>query len=561
MHETADHTPAAAINRLFAAQNPTIAATVAPLVERLFAAQADGHAFIYLNDAEQQQCRAAAPFVGGIGSGMPLLQYGNKLFTANTFALEQNLAAEIRRLSVTTAPPDDNGQTAKLLHKWFADPLAIDQQAAAALTLLYRFMLISGGPGTGKTTTVAALLALLCRDHLPRIALAAPTGKAAARMAEALHGAVGRLDDLPAAVKQHLLALQGQTVHRLLNLKPPHMQPEYSREMPLDLAILILDEASMLDSHLLCQLLAALPNGCRVILLGDDQQLPSVGAGAVLSALTHSPPLPLDTLQMLHEMLPENPLDQVSQSHARLRVSRRFDAQSGIGRLAAAVAAGQPEQALSAFVQFPEQLAWYEPNTSAAAVLRQKQQQYWQAVAQGDIQAAFTCQTDAVLLTALREDAQTCNRQYRKLLQKHDGIDTDATWFHGQMLLITRNDPIQKLYNGDIGIVFADEQNRLCACFSGSNGIRRIALSALPEHDDAFALTVHKSQGSEYGEVLFAAPNHHSQTFNRALLYTAVTRAKNHFGYIGSSGSLKTACLNQEQRRSALAAFLYGNHG
>lgn len=551
-----DYSPAALVNRLFAAKQPETAAAVAPLVERLFAAQDEGHAFIYLNAAEAESCRSAAPLVGGVNSGAPLRLSGSRLFTAKSLAGEQQLAGEIRRLSASLPLPQD-AAVSDWLHRWFADPLAADQQAAAALTLAYRFVLISGGPGTGKTTTVAALLALLCRDGLPRIALTAPTGKAAARMEQALHGALARLPDLPEGVRRHLLSLQGQTVHRLLGLKPPQMLPEYGRSRPLALDVLVLDETSMMDGHLLGCLLAALPDGCRVVLLGDADQLPSVGAGAVLTALTDSPPLPDGVREQLRALLPSNPMDQLRQAHAHLRVSRRFDGQSGIGALARAVAAGQAETAAQAFAGFPAQLHHYAADSDPAALLLDKQAAYWQAVESGDAQAAFARQGDAVLLCALREDAEKINLAYRKLLQSRHGKATGAAWFAGQMLLITRNDPAQNLYNGDIGIVLADAENRLAAYFSGSGGIRRIALSALPEHGDAFALTVHKSQGSEYGEVLFAAPSQAAAAVSRALLYTAVTRAKQRFAYIGSMDSLKAACLNAEQRRTALGQWLY----
>lgn len=547
------HTPAAAVNRLFAALDADAATAAAPLVERLFAAQGDGHAYIRLTSDECDRCRQAAPFIGRSGSGAPLLLHGDQLFTANTFALEQRLAQEIRRLSYEH-PLNEAESTAELLHTWFAGESARDQQAAAALTLLQNFVLISGGPGTGKTTTVAKLLALLCRDGLPRIALAAPTGKAAARMSEALHRAVGSIGGLSEAVVRHLLSLQGQTIHRLLGLQPPAMRPQFDAQSPLALDILLLDEASMVDSYLLYQLLCALPDGCRVVLLGDADQLPSVGAGAVVSALSRSPSLSLPLLQTLHRLLPDNPLDQVAERHARLRISHRFGADSGIGNLARAVAEGQSEQAAAAFAAFPEQLQQHD-SAAAAALLFNKQQAYWQAVDSGDVQAAFTHQNDAVILTALREDAAACNLACRRLLKTRCSCDTDAPWFAGQMLLITRNDAAQKLYNGDTGLVLPDEHGRLSACFAAADGVRRIALSALPEHDDAFALTVHKSQGSEYGEVLFAAPAE-GYIPGRALLYTAVTRAKHRFAYIGSISSLKAACQNPEQRRTALAKWL-----
>ena len=223
---------------------PAAAPLAVPYVPRLFAALADGHSFIWLSAAEAAALAEAAPLVSR-GGNTPLVLLERRLFLGRMWQLERDLAAQIARLAQAKLPAPDWLQAGQDLHDWFAQAGSEGQRDAAALALLQAFMLISGGPGTGKTTTVAKLLALLCNQsaELPRIALAAPTGKAAAHMARALHRALGTFD-APAAVKQHLLLLQGQTVHRLLKLRAPQMRPQFNEEQPLPLDILIIDEVS-----------------------------------------------------------------------------------------------------------------------------------------------------------------------------------------------------------------------------------------------------------------------------------------------------------------------------
>ena len=326
---------------------PAAAEVCAPFLRRLFTALEDGHSFIWLTDEEAETLAQAAPLTDSKGLA-PLVLRGRRLFLGRFYRLERDLAGEIRRLAVPPAEIPETARAAELLAEWFAQAGSEGQQAAAALALLQNFILISGGPGTGKTTTVAKLLALLCqgRERLPRIALAAPTGKAAAHMARALHKALAGFS-LSDGLKRHLSALEGQTVHRLLKLRPPQMQPQFDADNPLPLDILIIDEASMLDLSLMLNLLRAVPDGCRIILLGDENQLPSVGAGAVLASLAQTTILDGETAGRLKTLLPqrENPFQTASNppalsaNTARLTVSHRFGEHSGLGCLARAVCA------------------------------------------------------------------------------------------------------------------------------------------------------------------------------------------------------------------------------
>lgn len=553
MSETSDYLSAAVLP-LLAKLAPQAAERVAPYIPRLFAALADGNSFIYLGRDEAQELAQAAPVVGSDAES-PLVLDGRRLFLARHWQLERDLARQILRLRTRAAPPDNLPQLRALLQQWFADAGSRDQQAAAALTLLQNFMLVSGGPGTGKTTTVAKLLALLCQNgSLPRIALAAPTGKAAARMAQSLHQAVAKISGLDDAVRGHLSALQGQTVHRLLGLRPPQMQPVFHAGNPLPLDVLLLDEASMLDNGLLLQTLSALPDGCRVVLLGDADQLPSVGAGAVLEALSQGEALSPATAELLRELLPQGWQTELREHSARLAVSHRFDSGSGIGVLARAVVAGDGAAAERAFADFPEQLARREGSIDEmAAALYRTQEAYWQAVDAGEAAAVFEHYADAVVLCALRDEAAAFNRAYRRLLQAHGRADAEG-WFAGQLLMISRNDPAQQLFNGDIGIVLP-HQGVPAVWFADGARLRPVPPARLPEYDSAFAITVHKSQGSEYREVWLPLPAAAEQLPDRTLLYTALTRAKERF-VCWNAALLAEAVHKQSRRHSALADFL-----
>ena len=551
--------PTTHIMDVFARHAPEAAAAVSPFVPRLLKAEEDGHAFIWLSAAERDTLAAAAPLVGHNGT-FPLVLRERRLFWARNWQLERDLAQEIQRLSAPVRDEElpDIADSASRLQHWFADAGASDQQAAAAFALLNRFTLISGGPGTGKTTTIAKLLALLSDGgRVPDIALAAPTGKAAARMSEALRQAVGRIPDLDPAVAEQLHALEGQTLHRLLQLRPPQMRPAYHERHRLSLDVLVADEASMIDNYLFLQMLRALPNRCRVILLGDADQLPPVGAGAVLAVLAaQRAPLSEHMAQRVAQLLPQHPADSLSRFSARLRISHRFDDNSAIGCLARAVAAGDAENAWAQFTRFPDALSQQQGTfAQQAAALYLAHRDYWQAVEAGDAETAFARAADTVVLAARRRDADNLNQAYTEHLRRYGR--GNGTWFAGQMLMVTRNDPATALFNGDIGLVLP-HQDGLAACFPHAAGrLRYLPLNRLPAHETAFAITVHKSQGSEYREVWLLPPQSDQHSgFTRALLYTAITRAKSRFRYWGDPESFARACADNTPRRSALGDYL-----
>ena len=548
---------------------PAEAGIAEPYVLRLFAALQDGHSYIRLTDDEAEQLALAENVVGRQG-GMPLVMQSRRLFLGRMWQLERDLAAEICRLAHPSAEKVDWMQAAQNLHSWFADKGSEGQRDAAALALLQSFMLITGGPGTGKTTTVAKLLGLICSNsrQLPRIALAAPTGKAAVHMARALHRALDGFC-LPEKIYSHLVQLEGQTVHRLLELRPPQMQSAYNRWRSLPYDVLVVDEASMLDTSLLLQLLRAVPDGCRVIFLGDEHQLPSVGAGAVLAALSQDTVLSSATAGKLAEYLPEHGFlvdDEkavpLSQNSARLTVSHRFGADSGIGCLARAVIAKDAESAWTQFGRFPQELEVMQADVKKQAeLLYQRHEKYWQAVDSGNVALAYGHAADVAVLAAWRKDAEIFNKTYCRHLQRFGRATEETSWFAGQIIMVTRNDYIQDLFNGDIGLIMPDtaSANGLAAYFPDMEGFRKTAVSRLPAHETAFAMTVHKSQGSEYREVWLVPPSvasvHDEDSLsglNNALLYTGITRARKRFVFFGSKQEMTAAVETVRIRRTAL---------
>ncbi len=541
---------------------PQAAAPVLPLLDELFAAQDGGHSYITLTPQQAEELRQSAPIVGDGRGFAPLVLRGKRLFSGRLFALEQDVAAELQRIARGRARLPENAWLRQRLQAWFPDAGYDGQRLAAALAVLQPLMLVSGGPGTGKTTTVARLLALLCHDaaDLPRIALVAPTGKAAAHMTRSLHRALQSFEIDDPAVLPHLSALEGQTVHRLLGLNRTG-RPKFDSEQPLPFDIVVADEASMLDLPLLHQLLRAIPEHGRLILLGDENQLPPVGIGAVLPVLAQPTVLTAAEAAQLAEWLPAPPPFAVSDrppplagNVVRLERSHRFDPQRGVGALAQAVVVGQAEAAAAAFERFPEELLRLpEKSGELARAFAQRHAGYWQAVDSGDAAACFAAQQRLVVLAARREQAAQFNRDYLRLLAAQGRAAQG--WFAGQVLMVSENDYAVKVFNGDIGIVLPHDGG-LAAFFPDAGGFRAVPLSRLPAHDTAFAMTVHKSQGSEYEEVWLLGDEGESALFDRTLLYTAVTRARQRFGYAGSMAALAEAVQRKNSRRTGLAEAL-----
>ncbi|MFC3151665.1 exodeoxyribonuclease V subunit alpha [Litoribrevibacter euphylliae] len=460
------------------------------------------------------------------------------------------------------------------------------QKLAAAVALTSSMSVITGGPGTGKTYTVVRLLAALLQYHhnvarkdanvrMPVIKLAAPTGKAAARMLESIRDALGSLplsDDLKA-----LFPESANTLHRLLGPKPLDANFKHDRNNPLHLDILIVDEASMIDLPMMAKLLDAMPTHGRLVLLGDRDQLASVEAGAVLN----------DLCQMLGaysskraeqltrltgatvEAHPASPFAGIQDSLAWLRVSRRFGADSGIGHLAKAINEGNARAVTKLLIN----AAYSDVNAieySAAHyskllfMIANAYHTYIHAAKAQSYSEALNLFSDVRLLCALREGEfgvrglnQAIEERLAKTAMIQREVETEvgivrSDWYVGRPVMVTRNDHSLGLYNGDIGVVMRDEAGRLRVYFDGADGLKAILPSRMPEHETAYAMTVHKSQGSEFEHTYFILPDRLNPVLTRELVYTAVTRAKTQLTLLYSADVLKDAVVQRVQRFSGL---------
>ncbi|HTM69939.1 MAG TPA: exodeoxyribonuclease V subunit alpha [Luteimonas sp.] len=383
--------------------------------------------------------------------------------------------------------------------------------------------LVTGGPGTGKTTTIARMLVALVEQARaagrtdPRIALAAPTGRAAERMAESVRNALQAL--ATAGTDAGVIAAlptSGTTLHRLLGTIPDSPRFRHDAGNPLPFDVVVVDEASMIDLPLMAKLVEAVPDGARLVLIGDPDQLPSVEAGDVLSGILAAADAGGDAF----------PARRTHLTHAW----RQHEALQ-LAPLAAAVREGDSAAALSLLrggtlsgVHFHEDLA--DPLQPPH---RDRLLAHWRALADADSPAqALALASRLRLLTAVRDGpqgARTLNARIETLLAGSG--NAASKHFHGRLLLITENSYRHRLFNGDIGICFRDADGAVMAWFPGdtTDNPRSFHPAGLPQHDSAFAMTVHKAQGSEFDEVWLLLPQHDSRVLTRELVYTGITRA------------------------------------
>jgi len=473
-----------------------------------------------LNAAARADWRARLPALASVGAAddwTPLVWDGRRLYLRRYFEYERRVAADLlaRGAAPATLDADDEARLAER----FADA---GQRAAARIALTHRLALVSGGPGTGKTHTLARIIGLLQQSGAARIALAAPTGKAAARMTEALQTA-GVVADGGA-----------QTVHRLLGVRADGNGFRHRRERPLAVDVLVVDEASMIDLALMAHLLDALPAGARLILLGDRDQLAAVEAGAVFADLCDSP--------------------RLASCVAPLTTSFRFGADSGIGRLAERLRCGDAAGALAQLQAGQGDLAWEAQGDQRALIdaAREGYRDFRQGVAAGlGPQALFARFDRFRVLCAHRQEAAAINRALGSGALGSAGMRPAA----GTPIMVLRNDALLRVFNGDIGLVLPDPADgRLKCCFPGEAGNewRWIPPQRLPEWEPAWAMTVHKSQGSEFGEVLLALPDSVSPVATRELVYTGVTRAKGRVTLWGDAAVLGAAIGRRAERMSGL---------
>lgn len=526
----------------------------------------------------------ASPALGQPGAIRPLiLDARNNLFLYRLFRDEEVIARALRQRIECTASMEaavTKETVLSILAQLFPESPESDsidwQRSAAVLALLRPFLVITGGAGTGKTYTAARILALLIAlapTPLPlRIALAAPTGKAALRLQESIRAAKA---DLPEALAAQIPD-QAQTLHRLLGYQ--QHRPDFFQNSTnlLHLDLLMVDEASMIDVPLMAATLSALPATCRIILLGDQDQLASVEAGKLFAdlcgdgrirwsaQLRQSMQPFLDTARLPAALAgPDQPL---ADSLIRLQVSRRFQRQSGISALAQALQSGEPE-ALEAVLRqsFPD--LHLEAQSGAVASLEfQKRLQERMLPC---IRPLFTADSPrqalqalgaARVLCALREGTagvEGINRLAEGLCRRHGQIPQGERLYRGLPVLILRNAYSLGLFNGDTGVLWPDDRGRLVAWFPCADGqLKSLGIGRLPAWQPSYALTVHKSQGSEFDQVLLLLPEEDSPVLSRELLYTGITRARSELSIWCRPSLLRLVSQRRVIRFSGLGSVL-----
>ena len=433
------------------------------------------------------------------------------------------------------------------------------QRLGARVALTRRITVLAGGPGTGKTHTVARLLAALHQlaadDKRPlQVALAAPTGKAAARMTEAVHQAVAG-GHLPKAASQPLLANEAGTIHRLLGHRDG-ISFRHDRTNPLPHDVVVVDETSMVALPLMARLLDALRPDARVVLVGDPFQLASVEAGAVLGDVV-GPATDIDAAL-------DGPL---TDNIVVLQRVHRFAADSAIAALAHAVRSGDADLAIEVLRDTgSDDVQWIDPADRKA--LGQLQDtvvsgaaEVARAASEGNAGYALERAVDLKVLCGTRFGPlgsyawrDHLERRLPKLVQ---GLSTGRGYYVGRPVIITRNDYITGVFNGDTGIVIRNDARTVVAMPGGPDGIRLVLPSQLAAVETWWAMTIHKSQGSEFAHAVVSLPDARSRVLTRELLYTGITRGKEKVTVVASEAALRRAIDSPVARASGLRARLW----
>ncbi|MBO2556643.1 exodeoxyribonuclease V subunit alpha [Shewanella algae] len=588
---------------------------------------AESHPSVRLNTDPASLELAVANFaaVGAPGEDKPLILDAGRLYLKRYYDFECRVARRLTAMAATEYPATD--EVRRALDCLFLPPASHTGQAtndaaqadseaqtdgetqtnrensgkrdwqkvATATAYCRQLAVITGGPGTGKTTTVTKLLMLLCLGSEMNIRLVAPTGKAAARLTESIKASKQRLakELMPFAAELNLGAIdkipeEAATVHRLLGVIPGSHKFRHHQDNPLHLDLLIVDEASMVDLPMMDRLLDALPANARLILLGDQDQLASVEAGAVLAdicaglrhqqdwRMRYSAEFAATLTRLTGFDLSDcvNLAPGIGNNLCMLRHSHRFRGDAGIGVLAKAVNLSDGAAITAAWNGGYQELEWLEigkQQQGLAQLLSQAcehYRDYLEVVHRPDIGAdeIIARYNRFRLLCATRGGdfgVEGINRQLTQVLKQAGLIAPQQEFYPGRPLIIQSNDYNLGLFNGDIGVILPDrDSNRLLAHFIQADGsVLKVLPARLPGHETCFAMTVHKSQGSEFDSVALVLPPSPSpaqlQLLTKELIYTAITRAKQHFCCLGNSSVFDGACRRLTRRASGLADRLW----
>lgn len=507
--------------------------------------------------------------VGQAGDYVPLIIDQGNIYMHRYWQHETSLADRILELSDARS-----GANAGALQRWLGqiseDNAASGewdfQDLAVAVALQRRFCVISGGPGTGKTTTVAKLVEALIEQRgggsALRIAIAAPTGKAAARLDEALQE---KLDAQAKGVVE-----RAATLHRLLGYHYASGRFSYDAGRPLPHDIVIVDEASMVDLPMMARLVDALRRSAALVLLGDRDQLASVQAGSVLADICQGGEGFSTQLARTLELvggrdlpsLPGPPGSAVADSIVLLNKSYRFDSGSGIGQLAAAIQSSDYRRCEALLTAGLSDIQWEDLEEGTPDLQSVVPEAFVEALGETNVSKALDQLDSFRILCAERHGpfgVAGMNRAMEVVLRARGKIGSEGEFYQNQLVLVNHNDYQQQLFNGEVGLVRADESvgdySYIChfPATDPDESVRMCLTSRLPGWETAFALTVHKSQGSEFDHVLIVAPPGDSRVLTRELLYTAVTRARKRVTLWCSRAALRAALGRRAQRHSGLA--------
>lgn len=503
---------------------------------RVWLAAAEGHAFVPVPEAREREALAGSGAVARAVPGAlllaPLVLDGNALYLQRLWHAESVLAERLVALDAPAPVAGEDRIDAML--EALAPPAEVDslQRAAMRAALTRRLAIVTGGPGTGKTTTMARLLVAFLRlSPGARVAIAAPTGKAAARLAQALGAQLAGLD--PEGMLARRLPAAGMTVHRLLGLRGDDRLPSAAVRGH---DLLIVDEASMLDLELARALVESIPEGGRLVLAGDRDQLASVEAGAAFAEACASP---LRAVVRLARNYRQSAAPGLAAFAGWLRDrwqdgAAPMPAGSDEVRIAGlASASGVADQALAAWLPALEAIVAGDPPSRIVAAFDRHR-----------------------VLCAVREGpfgAAAINFVIAGRIRRRTGAAPGAVWYPGRIVMVTRNRPELGLYNGDVGICLPDESGSLAVAFDAGEALRWQPLRQMPAHEDAFAITVHKSQGSEFDTVaLVPAPAGHALN-TRELLYTGATRARSGLTVWAGAATIEEGATRRTQRHGRLS--------
>jgi exodeoxyribonuclease V alpha subunit len=507
---------------------------------------------------------AASPLVALEGSGdaevRPLRLRGSWLYLDRYWAEEIAVAGALSTMLHAPAFEVDDARMQEGLARLFGADVDDDRQAdAVAAAVRRRFAVVAGGPGTGKTTTVARIVALMCEqvgpgERPPRVALAAPTGKAAARLEQAVRAEARKLT-VSEDVRQALLDLRASTIHRLLGWRPgssTRFRHDRDRRLPHD--VVIVDETSMVSLSLMARLIEALRSDARLVLIGDPGQLASIEAGAVLGDIVDA----------------DRAGAQAADSRDGIVVLDRGHRFGGtIASLATAIRDGDGDQVMELLSAGADDVRWVDADAGrpeVSARLRGEILRASEAVVDaahlGDGDGALRALGGFRILCAHRRGpygvASWSARVEGWLQDAVEEFSATERWYVGRPLLVTQNDPELDLANGDTGVVVQTGEGRVLAAFERRGELALVSPSRLGAVDTVYAMTIHKSQGSQFGTAVVLLPEPDSRILTRELFYTAVTRAERQLVLVGPEETIRAAVERRVARASGLATRLWG---